>query len=236
MNLKRAAHFVCALALFAGSVFGQSATGTLQGTVLDPAGAAVPDLNVVIKSQATGATSSTVTGADGTFILNGVPAATYDLTVTAKAGFKTYSQKGIPVSPNERRDLGKINLALGALTEEVTVEASTTPVQTASGENSKLIEGSQIQNLTMKGRDLFAILQTLPGVSFGNALLSGTGADATSNASGTFGSLQINGGGTARTNFTVDGVVNVDNGNNAQVDFEPTIDTIAEIRVLTSNY
>ena len=31
-------------------------------------------------------------------------------------------------------------------------------------------------------------------------------------------------------------MVNVDNGNNAQVDFEPTIDTIAEIRVLTSNY
>ena len=62
------------------------------------------------------------------------------------------------------------------------------------------------------------------------------GADATSNAANTFGSLQINGGGTARTNFVVDGVGDVDNGNNAQVDFEPTMDTIAEIRVLTSNY
>ena len=91
-------------------------------------------------------------------------------------------------------------------------------------------------NITIKGRDLFEILQTVPGVTFGNALLSGSGADATSNAANTFGSLQINGGGTARTNFVVDGVPDVDNGNNSQVDFEPTMDTIAEIRVLTSNY
>ena len=41
---------------------------------------------------------------------------------------------------------------------------------------------------------MFAILQTIPGISFGNAMLSGTGADATSNASGTFGAMQVNGG------------------------------------------
>jgi hypothetical protein len=236
MKIKRMAHLVGALALMCGCVFGQSASGTLQGTILDPAGAAVPDVTVVIKSQSTGATRNTISGSDGTFILNGVEAATYDLTITAKAGFKTYSQTGIDVTPNERRDLGKINLALGTLTEQVTVTAAATPLQTSSGENSKLIESSQIQNITVKGRDLFNLLQTIPGVSFGNALLSGSGADATSNASGTFGNLQINGGGTARANFTVDGVVDVDNGNNAQVDFEPTMDTIQEIRVLTSNY
>jgi len=196
----------------------------------------VPDLKVVIKNQATGAVTNTVSGADGTFIINGVSGGSYDLTVSATAGFKTYTQTDISISPNERRDLGKIILELGALTEQVTVTATTTPVQTSSGENSKLIEGSQIANITLKGRDMFAILQTMPGVSFGNALLSGTGADATSNASGTFGSMQINGGGTGRANFTVDGVGDVDNGNNAQVMFEPTIDTIAEIRVLTSNY
>ncbi|MEO8594796.1 MAG: carboxypeptidase regulatory-like domain-containing protein [Candidatus Solibacter sp.] len=236
MNINRLAHVLCAFALTCGSLLGQSATGTLQGTVLDPAGAPVPNLTVVVKNPATGTTLNTVSGEDGTFIFNGVAAASYDLTITAKAGFKTYTQTGIPVSPNERRDVGRIVLVLGSLTEEVTVEATTAAVQTSSGENSKLIDSSQLQNVTLKGRDLFAILQTIPGISFGNALLSGTGADATSNASSTFGALQVNGGGTARTNFTVDGVVNVDNGNNSQVDFEPTMDTIAEIRVLTTNY
>jgi hypothetical protein len=236
MQVNRIAQILCALALTCGCVFGQSATGTLQGTVLDPVGAAVPGVTVVIKNPATGATRNTVSGEDGTFILNSVDAATYDLTITAKAGFKTYAQKGVAVTTNERRDVGRITLELGALTEQVTVEATATPIQTASGENSKLIEGSQLANITLKGRDMFAILQTIPGISFGNALLTGSGGDATSNASGTFGSMQINGGGTARSNFTVDGVVNVDNGNNAQVDFMPTMDTIAEIRVLTTNY
>jgi len=236
MKIKRMAHFIGALAFMCGCVFSQSTTGILQGTVIDPAGAAVPDATIVIKDPSAGTTRNATSGADGIFILNGVEPGTYNLTITAKSGFKVYALSGIPLSPNERRDLGKMTLAIGALTEEISVIATNTPVQTSSSENSKLIEAAQLANITIKGRDLFEILQTVPGVTFGNALLSGTGADATSNAANTFGSLQINGSGTARTNFVVDGVPDVDNGNNSQVDFEPTMDTIAEIRVLTSNY
>ena len=219
-----------------GCVFGQSATGTLQGTILDPGGATVPDVKIVIKNLSTGATRNTVSGAEGIFIFNSVEPATYDLTITAKSGFKTYNQKGIELTSDERRDLGKITLTLGSLAEQISVTAEVTPVQTASSENSKLVDSAQVANITVKGRDMFAILQTVPGINFGNALLSGANADATSNASSTFGSMQINGGGLARTNFTVDGVLDMDNGNNAQVLFEPTMDTIQEIRVLTSNY
>jgi len=236
MKTNRLTHLVCALVVICGCAFGQSASGTLQGTILDPTGAAVPDVKVVIRNIDTKAERNTVSGADGTFILNGVEAATYDLTITAKQGFKIYTETNVAITPNERRDLGKITLAIGTTSDRITVTAAATPVQTSSSENSKLIESSQIQNLTVKGRDLFTMLQTIPGVTFGNNLLAGANADATSNAANTFGALQINGGGTARTNFTVDGVVDVDNGNNAQVDFEPTMDTIAEIRVLTSNY
>ncbi len=236
MKTNRLLQLVGALVFICGSIFGQSSSATLQGTILDPAGAAVPNATVVIRNVDTKAQRSTASGADGTFILNGVEAATYDLTITAKQGFKAYSEQNLAITPNERRDLGKIILEIGTVTERVTVNAAATPVQTSSGENSKLIESSQIQNITVKGRDVFTLLETLPGVSFGNNMLAGTNADATSNASSTFGALQINGGGTARTNFTVDGVVDVDNGNNAQVDFEPTMDTIAEVRVLTSNY
>ena len=236
MRVNRMVDLVCAIALMCGCLLGQSTTGILQGTVIDPAGAAVPDATIVIKDPSAGTTRNAVSGADGIFILNGVEPGTYNLTITARSGFKIYALTGIPLSPNERRDLGKMTLAIGAVTEQISVIATSTPVQTSSGENSKLIEAAQLANITIKGRDLFEILQTVPGVTFGNALLSGTGADATSNAANTFGNLQINGSGTARTNFVVDGVPDVDNGNNAQVDFEPTMDTIAEMRVLTSNY
>jgi hypothetical protein len=231
MEANRMARLLCAIVLMCGCVFGQSATGSLRGTVLDPAGAAVPDLTVVIKNPATGGSHNTVSGADGTFIFNSIEPATYDLTITPKAGFKTYNQKTIAVTSNENRDLGKINLTLGSLSEEISVTAKTTNLQTSSSENSKLVDASQVNNITVKGRDMFALLQTIPGISFGSALLSGANADATSNASTTFGSMQINGGGLARANFTVDGVLDMDNGNNAQVLFEPTMDSIQEIRV-----
>jgi hypothetical protein len=235
MKSIRMARLLCALLLLCGCIFGQ-ATGTLQGTVTDPGGAVVPDVTVVIRNLSTGATRNTVTGTEGIFIFNAVDPATYDLTITPKAGFKTYSQRNIVLTATERRDLGSLVLALGMVTDEISVSATATPVQTASSENSKLVDASQVNNITVKGRDMFAILQTIPGISFGNAMLSGANADATSNASSTFGAMQINGGGTARTNFLVDGVVDLDNGNNAQVNFEPTMDTIQEIRVLTSNY
>jgi len=236
MNIKQLAYLICAIALLCGCVFGQGMTGSLQGLVTDPGGAAVPNAKVEIKNLTTGATRTTNSGPEGIFVFNSIEPARWDLTITASQGFKAYTQKNIDVTTNEKRDLGTIGLVLGSLTEEISVTATATPVQTASSENSKLIEGTQIANITMKGRDLFGMLQTIPGISFGNALLSGTGNDATSNASGTFGSMQVNGGGTARSNFTVDGVIDLDNGNNSQVDFEPTIDTIAEVRVLTSNY
>jgi len=225
---------IAAIALLCSFAFGQG-FGSLQGTVLDPGGAAVPNAKVVIKNLATGATRDTVSNGEGIFVINSVIPATYDLMVTATAGFKAYSSKSISITAAEKRDLGSINLTLGSVAEEISVTAAATPIQTASSEGSKLVDSTQMANITMKGRDLFGILQTIPGISFGNNLLSGNG-DATSNASGTYGAMTINGGGTARTNFTVDGVIAMDNGNNSQLDFEPTTDTIAEIRVLTSGY
>ena len=119
MKVNRTVRLVGAIALFCGCVFGQSTAGILQGTVIDPAGAAIPDATAVIKDPATGITHTGVSGGDGTFILNGVEPGTYNLTVTAKSGFKVFGLNAISVSPNERRDLGKIALQIGSQTEEV---------------------------------------------------------------------------------------------------------------------
>ena len=113
MNLKRVANSYAESRYLLARCFWPVGGWHFTGDRFGPAGAAVPDLNVVIKNQATGATNNTVSGADGTFIFNAVEAATYDLTITAKAGFKTYSTKGIAVTPNERRDLGKLSLVTG---------------------------------------------------------------------------------------------------------------------------
>src|SRR5262249_36406113 len=176
---------------------------------------------------ATGAVVSTTTGPEGIFRFNSLVPAIYNLTIKAPSGFKTYSQSNLEVTANEVRDLGKIPLSLGALTEQVTVTASTTSIQTASAENSKLIDNAQLTKITLKGRDLFGMMVTLPGVAV-------TQRDTTSES--TIGSVRINGATNSSANFTVDGVTNLDTGSNGTSHFEPNIDSIAEMRVLTSNY
>ena len=233
MKVKRTARALCAMLFLCGCVFSQTTTGTLLGTVTDPGAAAVPNVQVEIKNLNTGAIRTTVSGPEGIFRFNSLEPARYDLTIKGTGGFKTYAQTNIDVTANEVRDLEQIKLSLGSLTEEISVTAAATPVQTASSENSKLLDGTQMVDLTLKGRDMFAMLQTVPGVNFGNNYL--TGGDATSETNG-ISTISINGGGGARVNFQVDGIVDLDSGSNTTTDYEPTMDSIAELRVLTSNY
>ena len=208
------------MVLLCGVAFSQSSTGTLTGTVTDSSNAAVPGAQVEAKNLTTGAVRATVSGPEGIFVFNSLEPARYDLTLKA-SGFKSYGQNNIEITANEVRDLGKLSLALGAITEEISVTAAATPVQTASSENSKLIDTTQMTDITLKGRDMFAMLATIPGVTLGTTYL--TGGDATSEGNG-LGALQINGGGADRANFTVDGVVDMDTGNEGQTDWEPTMD------------
>ena len=165
MPVNRMAQVLCALAILCGCIFGQTTTGTLLGTVADPGDAAVPGAPVELKNTATGAVITTTTGVEGIFRFNSLVPATYNLTIKPAAGFKTYTQTNIEVTASEVRDLGKISLSLGAITEQVSVTAAATPIQTASGENSKLIDSAQMNDITLKGRDLFGLLVMLPGIA-----------------------------------------------------------------------
>ncbi|HYW44219.1 MAG TPA: carboxypeptidase-like regulatory domain-containing protein [Bryobacteraceae bacterium] len=227
MALQRMAQVLSALVFLCGCVFAQSTTGTLVGSVVDPVDAAVPGTQVELKNTATGAITTTTTGTEGLFRFNSLVPATYTLTIKPATGFKTYTQANIDVTADEVRDLGKITLEMGTMTENVAVTAVATPIQTASGENSKLIDKDQFANVTMKGRDLFGLMLTLPGVTV-------TQGQTTTESS--IGSVRINGAPYASSNFTVDGITDLDTGSNGTTHFEPNMDSIAEMRVLTSNY
>ena len=227
METHHFARALCTLTLFCGCIYGQTTTGTLLGTVNDPANAAIPGARVDLTNTATGAINSTITGAEGIFRFNSLEPATYNLFIRATAGFKTYEQSNIEVTASEVRDLGKIGLVLGQINEQVTVTAAAATLQTASGENSKLVDRDQMADITLRGRDLFGMLVMVPGVQT-------TQQDTTSENS--IGSVRINGGIAGLANFTVDGIVDTDTANNTTLHYEPNMDSIAEMRVLTANY
>ncbi len=223
MSEMRVGALLCASTLLCGSLFGQTVSSTLLGTVADPGDAAIPGIEVQVKDQLTGLVRSVATGTEGIFRFNQLPPSTYTLTIKA-TGFKTYNQQNIALASSDIRDLGRIVLTLGAITEEVSVTAIATPVQTASSEKSSLVDGNQLNQIALRGRDLFGYLKLIPGVTGVNGgETTGTGLPGA-----------INGGG--QKNFTVDGITDIDTGSNGTVHYEPNLDSIAEIRVLTANY
>jgi len=215
----------CILALVSASAFAQTVFSNLVGTVTDPAKAIIPGAEIQLTNRATGAVRTAQSNEAGIFRFTGLTAATYSLRVQA-AGFKTFVADEIALASSETRDMGKIALQIGAVSEQIQVTAEVTPVQTASSEVSSTISGYQLQTLALKGRDLFGFLALIPGV-----VDTGTRDVTSPNA---IGGLSINGGG--QRGFLVDGVADMDTGSNGTVHYEPNMDSIGEIRVLTSNY
>src|SRR5689334_11753704 len=127
--------FVCRIlfvALSAMAIYGQVITGSVNGTVLDPAGAAVPGAKVRALNTATNLTVNTATDSDGRYTFPSLPpGGPYSITVTA-SGFKTEERSGIQLDVSQASRID-FDLKIGATTEtlEVTAEAPLTDATTA---------------------------------------------------------------------------------------------------------
>jgi Carboxypeptidase regulatory-like domain/TonB-dependent Receptor Plug Domain len=209
------------------TVFAQGLTGQLSGTVVDSSGGAVPGATVNVRNVATQVSRDAVTDAEGAFVIADLLAGKYDVTVSL-SGFKTYVQSGVVLSANERVALRAIALQVGALSETISVTAEAARVQTQSSERSGLITQEQLKEVTLKGRDYMGMLRLLPGV----VDTQNREAPGWNNING----LAINGGRNNTINLTYDGVTNLDTGSNTGPFLAPGLDSIAEIKVLTSNY
>jgi len=231
MLRKRMAQALCVMALLCGQAMSQEMTGSLSGTILNADRKPTPGVQVEVKSLASGALRDTLSGPGGFFAFDNLLPGVYNLTVRA-TGFKTLESDNLRVAAGARLDAGRLAMQPGAATEETLVVAPATPLETASGENAKDIDGDRLAELTLKGRDLFAMLVTVPGVNLGNTYLSD--GDTTSVTNG-LQNFSINGVG-GRTNVMVDGVTDLGTGSNSALHYEPTMDTIAEIRVLGAGY
>src|SRR5207245_3837525 len=123
--------------------------------------------------------------------------------VIAAAGFKALEIKDITLASAEARDLGGLVLQLGGITEQVTVNAEATPVQTASSERSAVIDGNQLNNVALKGRDPFGFMRLVPGIV-------DLSTDRSSGASAN--NLYVNGMSTNSKDVTFDGITELDQG------------------------
>lgn len=225
----RVGAFVFAFSLSIAPAFCQNISGSLTGTVKDPAGAVIPRAEVKLTNPSTGATQTGGTNESGVFLFASVLPGSYTVEVSTP-GFQTYRITNVEMTLNERRSLGELVLQVGQTQQRVEVLAEVTPVQTASSERAGLIAGSQVLNTPIRGRDFVSLAITLPGIYDTNMqsrdVSKGPGA----------GGLHINGGRDTSINFALDGVQDTDTGSNSGSHVQPSMDAISEVKVLTSNY
>jgi hypothetical protein len=204
-------------------------TGQITGAVRDSSQAAIVNAQVTVSSPERGITRDTKTNNDGEYLFGALPPGSYNLTIRAP-GFKNYVASGIVlrIAQKARADA---TLQVGAQSTEVTVEGSQVgQVETQSSEVSGVITGKQISQLELNGRNFSQLTTLTAGVSNQSGQDEGT-VGINGNVAFSF-----NGGRTEYNNWELDGGDNMDNGSNTSLNVYPSIDAIAEVKVLTSNY
>jgi hypothetical protein len=212
----------------AGTASAQGTNGILTGTVVDASGAAVPGATITATETETTTARTTVSAESGLFRMAGLNPGRYTVSVEL-TGFNKVTVADINLSTNETRDLGKLKLEVGGVTESMEVTSEATPVQVADSARRETVTGNDLQNIQMKGRDIYNLLSVLPGVQDTNL-----NRDFSSWTSAT--QITINGSQSEKKDVRVDGINIVDEGGCGTAFVNLNMDAVAEVQVIANGY
>lgn len=206
----------------------QDVKGSIRGTVVDEQGNSIAGAEVTITDPSNGATRTSISGDDGVYNFPDLPLGNFNIRAT-HAGFKATETTGISLHANDSL-VFNVTLRVGAVSEQITVEASAIQVETTNGELSGLINGKQVVDLPLNGRNFMQLVLTVPGVA--------TGEGFSSQAKGLKGGsdLSISGGAVDANLWLVDGAHNNDVGSNRTILIFPSIDAIDEFKIERNSY
>jgi len=212
--------------------------GSISGTVKDPSGAAIALASVVLVNSSTGVRQSTAADARGAYTFPVLPVGGYVLEVN-HPGFRPYRRTGIMVDVNSALLLD-IVLQVGKRTDAVTVSDSAVHLETYSSQVGEVINGEQMSSVPLNGRSYTDLLSLQPGVVPSTSISSDTVQDVGASAlspSGDLnpGTISIHGQREFANAFIVNGSDSEEDVNMGTA-IIPNLDSIAEFRILTSNF
>lgn len=189
---------ILCVSLVATSVaaFAQAGSGGITGLVTDTSGAIIPGASASLLNEKTGVTLKTTSNSSGLYTFLPLSPGTYDLTVKAK-GFGTVIRKGINVTL-DRTSTVNFKLTVGAITQAVTVTATSSLTDTSNSTVGQLIGAKTIDRVPLLTRDVYNLIELSNGV---------TPANGTSNSSSSFAINNISSGrpGVDVSSYTING-------------------------------
>ena len=203
--------------------------GSVSGTITDQSGAGVPKAHVALINKGTNVQREADTDENGYYRITDLPPGEYDLKVTA-SGFKPLTQTGLRVAANTVMN-GDAKLQVGAVSEQVTVEASAVTLQTEKTDlHTELTEKAILEMPLNQYRNFQTLINLVPGATpgvFQNAI-----ADTPERGLST----NINGTNRNNNNTRVDGAADVFVWLPHHAVYIPPAETIQEVNISTNNF
>jgi hypothetical protein len=217
------------VALLPTQTAAQTLYGNLVGTVTDTSGAVLPGATVTARNVGTGLVQTAVTDAAGSFRMPNLLPGSYDVTVSLE-GFSDHTRTAVPVAAGAPIRVDA-TLAVGGLTEAVTVVSESTLLQTEKTDLSTQITSKDVVNLPLNTyRNYQQLINLVPGATpsqFQNAELDTPGRSLRTWVNGT----QPNNNATR-----VDGAVSVNIWLPHHVGYVSPAETIETVNVSTNNF
>jgi hypothetical protein len=219
---------LAAAMVLAAAAHAQEIRATLSGITSDQTGAVIPGAQIAAVNTATNLRLTTITGADGRFVLPQLAPGPYELTAEAN-GFRKYTRRGINLNVGDKANID-IQMEIGALADAVTVTAELTGIESDQSVMGQLMGDRQVAELPLNGRSFLMLIQLSAGTTFtakvGVGGWSGTRQFETGPESGPF---TIHGGRPGTNAFLLDGApLGIEGGTS----FTPLPDAIEEFKVV----
>jgi carboxypeptidase family protein len=237
---SRACRFILGLALSLLLAMATSAGvgGRISGAVTDASGSVVPKAAVSITNLATGVRQTLITDDRGVYSFLEVAVGRYDLEIAAD-GFKPYERDRIVVDADASLLIDAV-LQVGAKNQTVVVDATAVGIETSSTQLGEVVTGAQMTAVPLNGRSYTDLLALQPGVAPATSITAQTVQDvgvAALSPSGNLnpGTVAINGQREFANSFIVNGSDSEEDVNNGTA-IIPNLDSIAEFRIVTSNF
>jgi hypothetical protein len=226
------------LLVFSAAMARASVGGSISGTVTDPAGSVIPNAAVTLKESNIGLAYRAHTDSKGYFTLPILPLGRYELTVEA-SGFRSYVRKNIVLDTDAALTINA-SIEVGSVIDTVNVSDNALQVEAVSTQLGEVIGGRQMTAVPLNGRSFTDLLSLQAGVAPATSITSSTVQDVGAtvlNPSGTLnaGTISVNGQREFANFFSVNGS-DAEEDVNAGTAIVPNLDSIAEFRIVTSNF
>jgi len=213
----------------AGGVAAQEFRATVKGQIVDASKGALPGATVSVQNAETNEVATATTNAEGNYTIPFLRPGSYTLTVEL-SGFQKHVRSGMRLEVSQTA-LINVQLAVGGVTEEVTVSAESPLLETSNANRGTVIDNKRIAELPLQARNPFSLSILVAGVNYNAQAIYLRPFD-----NGALADWSMNGGQNRNNEFLLDGAPNNANQGGNNIAYVPPAEAVQEFKIATNSY